>query len=115
MALSYIQKHGGCIVYMQQEGRGIGLANKIAAYALQDDGLDTVDANVHLGLPEDCRQYGCVPSILKDLGISSIRLITNNPRKVQRLTSLGVKVDGTIPMVVPKATPYNRRYLETKQ
>jgi len=115
MALAYIQKHGGCIIYMQQEGRGIGLANKVAAYALQDKGLDTVDANIHLGLPEDCRQYGAVPSILRDLGIASIQLVTNNPRKVNRLTSLGVVVKGTIPMVVDKPTVYNRRYLETKQ
>jgi len=115
MALRYIQKHGGCIIYMQQEGRGIGLANKVAAYALQDEGLDTVDANIYLGLPEDCRQYGAVPSILRDLNISSIQLITNNPRKVNRLTSLGVRVESTIPMVVEQATRYNRRYLETKQ
>jgi GTP cyclohydrolase II len=67
---------------MQQEGRGIGLANKVAAYALQDQGLDTVDANVYLGLPEDCRQYGSVPSILRDMNISSIQLITNNLCKV---------------------------------
>lgn len=115
MALRYIQKHGGCIIYMQQEGRGIGLANKVAAYALQDEGLDTVDANVYLGLPEDCRQYGAVPSILQDLNINSIQLLTNNPRKVDRLTALGVNVAKTIPMVVDKPTEYNRRYLETKQ
>jgi GTP cyclohydrolase II len=111
MSLAYIREHGGAIIYMQQEGRGIGLANKVAAYALQDDGLDTVDANVYLGLPEDCRQYGAVPSILSDLRIQSIRLITNN----QRLTALGVCVSGTIPMVVKEANPHNRRYLETKQ
>ena len=115
MSLAYIKKHGGAIIYMQQEGRGIGLANKIAAYALQDEGLDTVDANLYLGLPEDCRQYGAVPSILRDLQVESIRLITNNPRKVNRLRSLGVPVTSTIPMVVKKANPYNRRYLETKQ
>lgn len=115
MSLAYIREHGGAIIYMQQEGRGIGLANKVAAYALQDDGLDTVDANVYLGLPEDCRQYGAVPSILSDLRIQSIQLITNNPRKVQRLTALGVCVSGTIPMVVKEANPHNRRYLETKQ
>ena len=115
MALAYIQKHGGAIIYMQQEGRGIGLANKVAAYALQDKGLDTVDANVYLGLPEDCRQYGAVPSILWDMKISSIQLITNNPRKVNRLSSLGVRVEGTIPTVVDQANSFNRRYLETKQ
>lgn len=115
MSLAYIQEHGGVIIYMQQEGRGIGLANKIAAYALQDEGLNTVDANVHLGLPEDCRQYGAVPSILQDLRISSIQLITNNPRKVKRLTGLGIRICGTIPMVVKEANAHNRRYLETKQ
>lgn len=113
--LQYIQKHGGCIIYMQQEGRGIGLANKVAAYALQDQGIDTVDANTMLGFPKDCRQYGAVPSILQDMKIASIQLITNNPRKVNRLTSLGVNVKGTIPMVVDSPTLYNRRYLQTKQ
>jgi 3,4-dihydroxy 2-butanone 4-phosphate synthase/GTP cyclohydrolase II len=115
MALRYITKHGGCIIYLQQEGRGIGLANKIAAYALQDVGLDTVDANLHLGFPEDSREYGVVPLILKDLQITSIQLMTNNPRKVERLTQLGVNVERTLPMVVPFTNPYNRKYLETKR
>jgi 3,4-dihydroxy 2-butanone 4-phosphate synthase/GTP cyclohydrolase II len=115
MALAYIQKHGGCIIYLQQEGRGIGLANKIAAYALQDYGLDTVDANLHLGFPEDSREYGIVPSILSDMKIGSIQLMTNNPRKVERLSSLGVNVERTLPMVVPKTNPFNRKYMETKQ
>lgn len=115
MALHYIQKHGGLIIYLQQEGRGIGLANKIAAYALQDVGLDTVDANLHLGFKEDQREYGVVPSILQDMNIASIHLMTNNPRKVERLHDLGVNVERTLPMVVPKANPYNRKYLETKQ
>ena len=79
MALEYLQRNGGAIIYLQQEGRGIGLANKIAAYALQDAGMDTVEANVHLGFAEDCRQYGVVPGILKDMGIASIQLMTNNP------------------------------------
>ena len=114
MSLDYIRENGGAVIYLQQEGRGIGLANKVAAYALQDVGLDTVDANTHLGFPEDARQYGVVPSILKDLGIDSIRLMTNNPRKIRRLRALGVDVTGTIPMVVPTANPYNRKYLQTK-
>jgi hypothetical protein len=114
MSLEYIQKHGGAIVYLQQEGRGIGLANKVAAYALQDGGLDTVDANLHLGFAEDCRQYGVVPSILADMKIGSIKLMTNNPRKVDRLEALGVDVEETVPIVVPKANPFNRKYLETK-
>jgi 3,4-dihydroxy 2-butanone 4-phosphate synthase / GTP cyclohydrolase II len=114
MALSQIQKHGGCIIYLQQEGRGIGLANKIAAYALQDAGLDTVDANLHLGFPEDSREYGVVPSILEDMNIGSIQLMTNNPRKVDLLKKLGVQVDRTLPVVVPKTNPYNQKYMETK-
>jgi len=115
MSLEYVKEHGGCIIYLQQEGRGIGLANKIAAYALQDDGMDTVDANIHLGFPEDCRQYGVVPAILNDMKIGSVGIITNNPRKVERIGALGVKVTGTIPMVIEKANPHNRKYLETKQ
>ena len=86
MALEYIQKNGGLIIYLQQEGRGIGLANKVAAYSLQDGGMDTVDANIHLGFPEDCRQYGVVPNILEDMKISSIQLLTNNPRSYHRGT-----------------------------
>ncbi|KAL3805677.1 hypothetical protein HJC23_005921 [Cyclotella cryptica] len=115
MSLDYIRENGGAIIYLQQEGRGIGLANKVAAYALQDVGLDTVDANTHLGFPEDARQYGVVPSLLADMGIDSIRLMTNNPRKIERLRALGIDVLGTIPMVVPEANPYNRKYLETKK
>uniref|UniRef100_A0A7S2RFL1 GTP cyclohydrolase II n=1 Tax=Eucampia antarctica TaxID=49252 RepID=A0A7S2RFL1_9STRA len=115
MALKSIQKNGGCIIYLQQEGRGIGLANKVAAYAMQDMGLDTVDANTHLGFPEDCRMYGVVPSILSDLGIDSIKLMTNNPRKIDRLTSLGINVVDTIPMVVAEANDFNRKYLQTKK
>jgi len=114
MALHYIQKHGGAIIYIQQEGRGIGLANKVAAYALQDSGMDTVDANIHLGFPEDARQYGVVPSILKDMGVESVLLMTNNPKKTQRLRALGVVVEDTIPMVVKSANQHNRKYLETK-
>lgn len=115
MALRYIQKHGGFIVYLQQEGRGIGLANKIAAYALQDVGFDTVDANLHLGFAEDCREYGVVKSIMEDMKIESIQLMTNNPRKVQMLTQLGILVERTLPMVVPATNQYNFKYLETKE
>lgn len=115
MALEYIRENGGAVIYLQQEGRGIGIANKVAAYALQDGGMDTVDANLHLGFPEDARQYGLVPSILDDMGIDSIQLMTNNPRKVRRLKSLGVDIKNTVPMVVPKVTKYNRRYLEAKR
>ena len=115
MSLKYILKHGGFIIYLQQEGRGIGLANKIAAYALQDSGLDTVDANLHLGFPEDMREYGVVPSILEDMKIGSIQLLTNNPRKVERLERLGVPIERTLPMVVPQTNQYNHKYMATKQ
>ncbi|CAM9329243.1 unnamed protein product [Choristocarpus tenellus] len=99
LALDYISKHGGCIIYMQQEGRGIGLANKIAAYALQDGGLDTVDANRHLGFEDDLRSYEAVKFILADLGIKSVRLMTNNPFKLKSLEDLGIKIDDCIPML----------------
>ena len=115
MSLQYIKKNGGFIIYLQQEGRGIGLANKVAAYALQDGGLDTVDANLHPGFPEDMREYGVVVSILDDMKIGSIQLLTNNPRKVDRLESLGIQVDRTLPMVVPATNPYNHKYMETKR
>lgn len=112
-AFKYVHENGGAVIYLQQEGRGIGLANKIAAYSLQDLGLDTVDANLHLGLPEDCRQYGVVPSILEDMDIESIRLMTNNPRKIEKLEALGVDMEEPIPVVI-NANPHNRRYLEAK-
>jgi hypothetical protein len=114
MALQFVAKNGGAIIYLQQEGRGIGLANKVAAYALQDYGMDTVDANLHLGFQEDARSYGAVPSILEDMKIGSIQLMTNNPRKVARLRSLGVEVQNTVPMVVSETNQYNHRYLEAK-
>ena len=115
MSFDYIKENGGAIIYLQQEGRGIGLANKVAALALQDAGSDTVDANTHLGLPEDARQYGVVPSILEDMGIGSVRLLTNNPRKSKRLGDLGVEIEGFVPVVPERADQHNRRYLETKQ
>ena len=114
MAMKHVHEHGGAVIYLQQEGRGIGLANKVAAYALQDVGLDTVDANLHLGLPEDCRNYGAIPAILHDMKIGSIKLMTNNPRKVDRLKDLGVKIVGNVPMVVKSTDPFNHRYLAAK-
>lgn len=114
MAMEFIQQNGGAVIYMPQEGRGIGIANKVAAYALQDTGMDTVDGNLHLGLPEDARQYGCVPSMLEDMQIASIRLLTNNPRKVHRLNALGVKITQTEPMVVEETNPYNHKYIVAK-
>lgn len=111
--MDYIQQHGGAVIYLQQEGRGIGLANKVAAYELQDQGFDTVDANLHLGFPDDARQYGVLPGILKDMGIQSIQLMTNNPRKINRLTALGIVITETIP-ILAHTNDHNRKYLETK-
>ena len=113
MALTYIMAHGGAIIYMPQEGRGIGLANKIAAYELQDGGLDTVDANRHLGFDDDERSYDCVPDILAEMEISSVELVTNNPFKVRQLTDLGVTIDRTRPSFVAP-NKFNSQYLRTK-
>ncbi|KXZ50120.1 hypothetical protein GPECTOR_18g94 [Gonium pectorale] len=115
LALNMIQKEPpGIVIYLQQEGRGIGLANKIAAYSLQEQGLDTVDANRALGLPDDCREYTSVRNMLLELGVKSIRLITNNPRKINVLTKLGIQVTGRIPCLV-EAGAYNQGYLEAKR
>jgi GTP cyclohydrolase II len=115
LAMDYIQEHDGMVIYLHQEGRGIGLANKIAAYALQDtQGLDTVDANRALGLPDDTREYTAVINILEEMGIKSIQLMTNNPRKVATMERLGVRIDGRIPCIV-KANLFNQGYLEAKE
>ncbi|CAM9155298.1 unnamed protein product [Choristocarpus tenellus] len=113
LALEYISEHGGCIIYMQQEGRGIGLANKIAAYALQDNGLDTVDANRHLGFEDDLRSYEAVKHILADMRIKSVRLMTNNPFKLKCLKDMGIKITDSIPMLAPP-NKYNMGYLRSK-
>ncbi|CAM9171159.1 unnamed protein product [Choristocarpus tenellus] len=113
LSLQYIQEHGGAVIYLQQEGRGIGLANKVAAYALQDGGLDTVDANRRLGFKDDQRSYECVDFILRDMDIKSVRLMTNNPYKVNWLKATGVKITGRIPIVVP-SNKHNQRYLKSK-
>jgi GTP cyclohydrolase II len=104
----------GMIIYMPQEGRGIGLANKIKVYSMQELGFDTVDANRILGFADDVRDYLAVPSILSELKIGSVSLITNNPRKVTHLRQLGVKVTGRIP-VVCSPTVHSERYIFTKQ
>ena len=114
-AMELIEKEGkGVIVYMQQEGRGIGLMNKIKAYKLQEQGLDTVDANIHLGFDPDQREYGVGAQILSSLGISKMKLITNNPVKRVGLESFGLKVVSTIPIEV-KPNKYNEFYLRTKR
>jgi len=103
----------GLVLYMRQEGRGIGLINKVRAYALQERGLDTVDANVALGFRDDERDYEVAAHMLASLNVASIRLLTNNPRKIQELEKLGTKVTGRIPHVIP-ANEWDRFYLETK-
>lgn len=113
-ALSRIGKAGqGVLLYLPQEGRGIGLANKIRAYALQDAGLDTVDANTALGLPVDGREYGAAAAILQHLGIGEVRLLSNNPAKLRALEEHGVRVVERVPLEVP-ANPNNVRYLHSK-
>lgn len=104
MAIDYIKENGpGLVIYLQQEGRGIGLANKIHAYRLQEmEGLDTVDANRALGLPDDCREYSAVRNILQHLGVKSVALLTNNPRKITKMNSLGINVESRIPIILPK-------------
>ena len=114
-AMQMIEREGrGALVYMMQEGRGIGLMNKIAAYKLQEEGYDTVDANVHLGFKPDERDYGCGAQILRQLGIQKMRLMTNNPVKRVGLEAYGLEIVENVPIEV---TPneYNLRYLQTKQ
>jgi 3,4-dihydroxy 2-butanone 4-phosphate synthase/GTP cyclohydrolase II len=114
-ALHLISDNGnGVLLYMRQEGRGIGLANKLRAYALQDSGSDTVEANNELGYPADLRDYGIGAQILVDLGIKEIRLLTNNPRKVVGLEGYGLKIVERIPLET-EPNNINRRYLETKR
>ena len=114
-AMQMIDQDGkGIVVYLNQEGRGIGLMNKIAAYKLQEQGDDTVDANIHLGFQPDEREYGVGAQILRELGVGKIRLITNNPVKRVGLESYGLEIVENVPIVVPP-NPFNKRYLETKR
>jgi len=103
----------GVILYLRQEGRGIGLINKIKAYHLQDSGADTVEANEQLGFGADIRDYGICKSMLRHLGVNSIRLMTNNPRKMQALEAMGFEVVERLPLQ-PGSNPHNARYLATK-
>ncbi|MBN1835178.1 MAG: GTP cyclohydrolase II [Spirochaetales bacterium] len=114
-SLRYIQsQEAGAVIYLRQEGRGIGLLNKLKAYALQEQGIDTVDANNRLGLPADAREYRPAAEILRLLGIPSVSLITNNPEKIRGLEAEGISVRRRIPIVIP-ANVHNQRYLKTKK
>lgn len=113
--LRQISEQGGVVIYLRgQEGRGIGLANKIRAYKLQEDGLDTIDANLELGLPVDNRDFTVAAAILQDLGFEEIRLITNNPAKVDALKASGVNIIEAVPQIVG-ITDENENYLSTKR
>jgi len=113
-ALNRVQEEGkGVVLYMHQEGRGIGLINKLKAYALQDQGKDTVEANLALGFEADLRDYGIGAQILADLGVRKMRLMTNNPRKIIGLEGYGLTVVERVPLEV-EANPENLRYLRTK-
>jgi 3,4-dihydroxy 2-butanone 4-phosphate synthase/GTP cyclohydrolase II len=114
-ALAMIEDEGrGVLLYLAQEGRGIGLLNKLKAYNLQDKGLDTVDANLELGLPVDLRDYGIGAQILSDLGLTSIRILTNNPKKIRGLEGYGLSVTDQIP-IIHAANPHNEAYLRAKR
>ena len=114
-ALETIQRDGGVVIYMRgHEGRGIGLINKLKAYRLQEDGLDTFDANLALGFPVDERDYSAAVAILEDLGLSEVRVVTNNPDKVQQLRERGITVTEQVPLLVGVG-PLNAGYLATKR
>lgn len=113
-AMQMIQAHGsGAILYLRQEGRGIGLVNKIRAYALQDQGHDTLDANLMLGLPADARTYEMCKTMLASVGITKAKLLTNNPNKVNGLKELGVEIVERVPLIVG-VNPHNETYLAVK-
>lgn len=113
-AMQYMQQHGGIIIYLRQEGRNIGIINKLKAYALQEKGLDTVEANLQLGLPADDRNFDAAIEILKQLGVKEINLLTNNPDKIRYTENSGIKLNSRIPLII-KATPESEDYLKVKE
>ena len=113
-AMQLAAKEGGVVIYLRQEGRGIGLINKLHAYNLQDKGLNTVDANAHLGLEIDARDYGIAIEMLQDLGIHQIHLLTNNPLKIDAIDQSGIEVLSRRALVIPPSAN-NRKYMKTKQ
>jgi GTP cyclohydrolase II len=114
-AMRYIEKNKcGMLIYLDQEGRGIGLANKIKAYALQERGMDTIEANVHLGFKEDMRDFSIAADIIRYFGLVHVALMTNNPEKIRQIEKYGIKIVKRIPIVI-KPNRHNKRYLETKK
>ncbi|MCG7280484.1 GTP cyclohydrolase II [Chryseobacterium taklimakanense] len=113
-AMSYINDHGGIIIYLRQEGRNIGIINKLRAYALQEKGLDTVQANLQLGLPADDRDFSVAIEILKDLGVKEVNLLTNNPDKMKYVEESGIILNSRIPLQI-EATDESRDYLKVKK
>lgn len=114
LAMQIAAEHGGVVIYLRQEGRGIGIINKLKAYRLQDQGLDTIDANIHLGFEADARSYEKAIFILKDLGLTDLYLLTNNPEKVNAFDGSGIHIQKRIPLVI-RPDFDNEKYLRTKQ
>lgn len=114
LALKFIAKEGGAVVYHRQEGRNIGLLNKVNAYALQDQGRNTIEANLELGFGEDDRDYTVVAEIFKDLNLKKIKLITNNPEKIAFVEGLGIEIDQRVPAITA-SNEHNEEYLSTKK
>ena len=113
-SMKMVAEEGGILIYLRQEGRGIGLVNKLKAYNLQDSGLNTADANTHLGLEVDSRQYDIAIKILEDLGVKAINLITNNPLKIDAIKGSSIEVNKRIPIIIPPIKE-NHAYLKTKE
>lgn len=113
-SLEYVSEHGGMVIYLRQEGRGIGLVNKMKAYNLQDEGLNTIEANLKLGFHQDERKFDIAKVILEDLDIKKIKLLTNNPEKIKQLEEAGIEIVERIPIEI-KAHDKNKDYLKTKR